>query len=211
MAADAAVELLAPPLSQGEVVYLQSLQELAAGLLGVEAASLEEPPSPAALAALLTSPGQQLRELQAALAAVAGSPASRGAVGEVGAAVADGLMRSLAGRAGVDVDAMFPLRRALLSGGNIAGASASSGLDGAVGGRDRLAGSQGSGSSRRGSEADAHDQRPQAAAAAAGGSAASLRTPSGSSIKMRPLTPTASMDETAEANATVQVPVLAVR
>lgn len=53
------VDLLAPPLNMQEGVYLQSLLELAAGVLGVPPAELEAP-NPGMLLQLLRNPGDQV-------------------------------------------------------------------------------------------------------------------------------------------------------
>ncbi|GAB4820938.1 hypothetical protein N2152v2_007984 [Parachlorella kessleri] len=150
------VEALAPPLSQPEEVYLQSLLELAAGLLGVQPRELESP-SPALLAQLLLRPNDQVKELQQALGVLLGQGSGRitsstpaytsfkggstngssslGAVSSLQASgssgstasgnsavvremtgqVVDALMSLAAGRLGVPVDTLFPLRRSVLS------------------------------------------------------------------------------------------------
>eukprot|EP00775_Hariotina_reticulata_P011760 gene11760-11906_t len=61
-----AVDLLTPALSDQEVIYYQSLLELAAGILDVPPAQLESPGLDT-LMRLITQPGEQARELQAAL------------------------------------------------------------------------------------------------------------------------------------------------
>ena len=66
-----AVDLLFPPLSMQEGVYLQSLVELAAGVLGVPAGELEAV-NPGVLLQLLRSPGEQVRGLRGNLEGIAG-------------------------------------------------------------------------------------------------------------------------------------------
>jgi hypothetical protein len=120
-----AVDMLAPPLDAEEGVYLQSLVELAAGVLGVPAAQLDAPDL-SILFGLITRPGAQARELAAALAAAA-SPAAPGGGGGAGgggggaaaaavaADVADAVAATLAARAGVPLDTLFPLRAPVLA------------------------------------------------------------------------------------------------
>jgi hypothetical protein len=59
-ALEEAVDVLFPPLNMQEGVYLQSLVELAAGVLGVPAGELEEI-NPGVLLGLLRNPGEQVR------------------------------------------------------------------------------------------------------------------------------------------------------
>ena len=114
------VEELAPPLTQPEEIYLQSFVELAAGLLGVRPAELETP-GPALLQQLLLSPSEQARELQQALSSLAGGGSSGtgggdpAVVREMTAQVVDGLLARAAGRMGVAVDTLFPMRGSLLA------------------------------------------------------------------------------------------------
>ena len=65
-----ALDLLAPPLSPEEGIYLNSLTELTAALTGLDQSDLDNPP-PSRVVQLLSSPTDQLRELSGALAAVA--------------------------------------------------------------------------------------------------------------------------------------------
>lgn len=116
MSASQLVEELAPPLSQPDAIYLQTLVELAASLLGVEPAELEAPDA-RLLSRLLLSPNEQVRELQGALTALAGGSggADPAAVREMAASIVDSLMRTAAERLGVDnVDTLFPMRRGVL-------------------------------------------------------------------------------------------------
>jgi hypothetical protein len=112
---DAAVDLLAPSLDAQEGVYLQSLLELAAGVLGIPAAQLDAPDF-GTLFGLFANPGAPARELAAALQSVAGGDggAAAAAVAGVAADVADAVAETLAARAGVPVDTLFPLRRPVL-------------------------------------------------------------------------------------------------
>ncbi|EFJ46283.1 hypothetical protein VOLCADRAFT_105641 [Volvox carteri f. nagariensis] len=55
------VDLLAPPLEPGEQVYLQQLTELAAGVLGVESATLESPTLQSVLQLASSPPDQPVR------------------------------------------------------------------------------------------------------------------------------------------------------
>ena len=113
------VEELAPPLSQPEAIYLQTLVELAASLLGVAPAELEAPDA-RLLSRLLLSPSEQVRELQGALGALlgggGGASADPALVREMAASVVDNLMVIAAERLAVaDVDVLFPMRRGLLA------------------------------------------------------------------------------------------------
>ena len=65
-----ALDLLAPPLTPEEGIYLNSLTELTAALTGLDQSDLDNPP-PSRVVQLLSSPTDQLRELSGALAAVA--------------------------------------------------------------------------------------------------------------------------------------------
>ena len=129
---------LAPPLTQSEEIYLRTVVELAAGLLGVQPAELEAPDA-SLLAQLLFSPNKQVRELQQALAILAeggvqgggggssgssssGTGGSQVAAGgnqrvarEMAAQVVDGLMERAAARLSVGVDTLFPMRRSILA------------------------------------------------------------------------------------------------
>jgi hypothetical protein len=124
------VDELAPALSQSEEVYLQTIVELAAGLLGVQPADLEAPDA-RLLQQLLFNPNEQVRELQAALSILAGGGSSNGTsssssssssssgadpavVREMSAQVVDALMSRAAQRLSVDPDTLFPMRRSLL-------------------------------------------------------------------------------------------------
>ncbi len=113
LALDAAVDRLAPPLDQQEGVYLQSLLELVAGVLGIPAAQIDSPDF-SSLFDLFTNPGEQTRELAAALQALAGDSDAGGAAAAVAADVADAVAATLAARAGVPVDTLFPLRAPVL-------------------------------------------------------------------------------------------------
>lgn len=63
MPAQQLIDQLAPPLSQPEEVYLRTLVELAAGLLGVQPAELEAPDA-SLLTKLLLSPNEQVGLMQ---------------------------------------------------------------------------------------------------------------------------------------------------
>lgn len=128
------VDELAPALSQPEEVYLKTLTELAASLLGVQPAELEAPDA-ALLSKLLLSPNEQVRELQQAFGVLlgggsGGSAASSGgatgggvgasgesatAVREMTAQVVDALMGRAAQRLSVEPDTLFPMRGAVLT------------------------------------------------------------------------------------------------
>ena len=73
-----ALDLLAPQLTPEEAVYLNQLLELTAALTGLSQSDLDNPP-PARIIQLITSPTEQLRELQSALSAVASGDRSGGA------------------------------------------------------------------------------------------------------------------------------------
>ncbi|KAG2430848.1 hypothetical protein HXX76_009822 [Chlamydomonas incerta] len=105
-----AVELLAPPLEPGEQVYLQQLTELAASVLGVDAAALEEPSLNSVLQ-LASSPSDQVRELANVLGNVAGGSNGKNLMTatEVAVEVVDRLAEQQAGRVGVPADTLFPL------------------------------------------------------------------------------------------------------
>ncbi|WIA08193.1 hypothetical protein OEZ85_007646 [Tetradesmus obliquus] len=88
-----AVERLAPPLSDQEVIYYQSLLELVAGILDVPPAQLEAPGFDT-LARLITQPGEQAKELQQALvAATNGDAGTAAAAADVAVAVVDEVAR----------------------------------------------------------------------------------------------------------------------
>ncbi|PSC74696.1 alanine-glyoxylate transaminase [Micractinium conductrix] len=120
MAPQQLIDELAPPLNQSEEVYLQTIVELAAGLLGVQPADLEAP-DVRLLQRLLLSPSEQVRELQSALALLVGGggaqdpAAARAQSAEMAGQVADELMCRAAERLGVDPDTLFPMRRSLLA------------------------------------------------------------------------------------------------
>ncbi|KAL4853737.1 hypothetical protein ACK3TF_005338 [Chlorella vulgaris] len=121
MPAQQLVDELAPPLSRGEEVYLQTIVELAAGLLGVQPRELEAPDT-RLLQQLLFSPNEQVQELQAALAILSsgsgnssGSQADTVVVQEMTAQVVDALMARAAQRLGVPPATLFPMRGAMLS------------------------------------------------------------------------------------------------
>lgn len=128
------VEELAPPLSQPDAIYLQTLVELAASLLGVEPAELETPDA-RLLSRLLLSPSEQVRELQGALTALAGGNggADPAVVREMAASIVDSLMGTAAERLGVDdVNTLFPMRRGVLAVLQQQAASGAAGAAGAV-------------------------------------------------------------------------------
>jgi hypothetical protein len=140
MPASQLVEELAPPLSQPDAIYLQTLVELAASLLGVEPAELEAPDA-RLLSRLLLSPSEQVRELQGALTALAGGSggADPAAVRGMAASIVDSLMCTAAQRLGVDdVNTLFPMRRGVLAvlqqqaAGGTAGAASAAGAAGAA-------------------------------------------------------------------------------
>lgn len=125
-----AVERLAPPLSDQEVIYYQSLLELVAGILDVPPAQLESPGFDT-LARLITQPGEQAKELQQALvAATNGDAGTAAAAADVAVAVVDDLARGLAARAGVEVDVLFPMHRVMLQQMGRPSSSSSSGVVG---------------------------------------------------------------------------------
>ena len=72
-----ALDLLAPQLTPEEAVYLNQLLELTAALTGLTQSDLDNPP-PTRIIQLITSPTEQLRELQSALSAVASGERSGG-------------------------------------------------------------------------------------------------------------------------------------
>lgn len=117
------VDELAPPLSQTEEVYLQTILELAAGLLGVQPSELEAPDA-SLIQLLLFSPNEQVRELQSALSILTGSSSSDGSGGfngdaatarEMTAQVVDALMGRAAERLSVESDTLFPMRRSIVN------------------------------------------------------------------------------------------------
>ncbi|GIL78183.1 hypothetical protein Vretifemale_7622 [Volvox reticuliferus] len=143
-----AVDLLAPPLEQGEQVYLQQLTELAASVLGVEPALLESP-SLQSILQLASSPPDQVRELATVLSNVASSSSSSigssssGIAGssstnssssrmqvatEVALDIVDQLAAQQASRVGVPSDTLFPfwppVRNSLLQAAAAAAAAA---------------------------------------------------------------------------------------
>uniref|UniRef100_A0A383VLQ5 ABC1 atypical kinase-like domain-containing protein n=1 Tax=Tetradesmus obliquus TaxID=3088 RepID=A0A383VLQ5_TETOB len=125
-----AVERLAPPLSDQEVIYYQSLLELVAGILDVPPAQLESPGFDT-LARLITQPGEQAKELQQALvAATNGDAGTAAAAADVAVAVVDEVARGLAARAGVEVDVLFPMHRVMLQQMGRPSSSSSSGVVG---------------------------------------------------------------------------------
>ena len=197
---DAAVDMLAPPLDAQEGVYLQSLLELAAGVLGVPAAQLDAPDA-SMLFNLLARPGDQARELAEALQAVAGDPSAGAAAAGVAADVADAVAAALAARAGVDVDTLFPLRAPVLERVRAGFGGGGAGGGGAAAPASPLATQswQGSveGSVEDGGDGSGFDgaapARPAAAAAAAAPAGSSGGSGSGGSgrpgVAMRPLGP----------------------
>ena len=127
-----AVDRLCPPLTQDEEVYAQTLVELGAGLLGVAPADLRLSATPQSLQAALAAvanPSEPLRELQGALQEVSGDAEASGAAREIAGEVVDRVAKGLAERAGVDVDTLFPFRRALMAS---AGGAAAGGGGGAA-------------------------------------------------------------------------------
>lgn len=88
---------------------------LAAGVLGVPPAQLEAPGFDT-LTRLITQPGEQARELQAALVNISreSDAATATAAADVAVQVVEQVAASLAARAGVDVDTLFPMRRVML-------------------------------------------------------------------------------------------------
>ncbi|KAG2496070.1 hypothetical protein HYH03_005989 [Edaphochlamys debaryana] len=124
-----ALDLLAPPLSTEEQVYLQQLTDLAASVLGVEASALESP-SPQQLLGLLSSPSDQVREVANTLVGLAGNAGNVQVATEVAVEVADQLVATQASRAGVPAATLFPLwaplRERLLSSASASAASLAS-------------------------------------------------------------------------------------
>eukprot|EP00879_Flechtneria_rotunda_P007223 GHRR01007579.1.p1 GENE.GHRR01007579.1~~GHRR01007579.1.p1 ORF type:complete len:633 (+),score=243.40 GHRR01007579.1:333-2231(+) len=116
MSLNDAVALLAPPLTDQEVIYYQSLVELAGGILGVPAAQLESPGLDT-ITNLILQPAEQVRELQTVLASLGnGDAPTSAATQEVAVGVVNQIAAVLADRAGVDINTLFPLRRMMLQG-----------------------------------------------------------------------------------------------
>lgn len=190
------VDLLAPPLSMQEGVYLQSLLELAAGVLGVPVAELESP-DPRLLVTLLRNPGEQAREMQQAIVAVAGDRAAAAVAADMVVDVVDGVATTLAARAQVPVDTLFSARSLILrqlasaglANGQSSRANSTSSSSGRGAGSSKLAegsdapsaSSSSSSSSSVGSSSNSEDRVSSAAGAAGNGVASSSRSSSGSS------------------------------
>jgi hypothetical protein len=152
---------------------------------------------------MLTNPGEQLRELQQALTSVAGSADNRGVAALVASDVLNGLMQALADRAGLQVDTLFPMRRALLrAAGSTAPASSGTGSSGLFSTSSSMDDSMDesisstsyssqpvvAGTPSRAGPADVGSSSGSSSnGSGPAGSPASLRTPGGSSIKMRTL------------------------
>ncbi|KIY97909.1 hypothetical protein MNEG_10055, partial [Monoraphidium neglectum] len=193
----AAVDLLAPPLDAEEGVYLQSLIELAGGVLGVPAAQLDAPDA-SLLFGLFANPGDQTRELAAALQAVAGDAESGAAAAAVAADVADAVAGALAARAGVPVDTLFPLRAPVLARVRAQLPTPAQSPAGSMMSFEEAA---------DGNVESGADARPAAAAAAAAAAAGAGQRPQGREqqgeakgqprqVAMRELSVTSSMEET---------------
>lgn len=86
-----------------------------AGMLGVPPAQLESPGFDT-LTRLITQPGEQARELQQALLSALNTsdPAVASAAADVAVGVVDQVAQTLAGRAALDVDTLFPMRQLML-------------------------------------------------------------------------------------------------
>jgi hypothetical protein len=162
---------------------------LFAGVLGVPAAQLESPGLDT-LTSILTQPGEQARELQQALLGAVNSPdaSASAAAADVAVGVVDQVAHSMASRAELDVDTLFPMRQFMLQtvsrGGAVgavaAPASSSSSLIGssiAV----VAAGSNGS------SESAVLQEAAQVAVMAAAGSSAVSTSSNGQVLRMRQL------------------------
>lgn len=162
---------------------------LFAGVLGVPAAQLESPGLDT-LTSILTQPGEQARELQQALLGAVNSPdaSASAAAADVAVGAVDQVAHSMASRAGLDVDTLFPMRQFMLQtvsrGGAVgavaAPASSSSSLIGssiAV----VAAGSNGS------SESAVLQEAAQVAVMAAAGSSAVSTSSNGKVLRMRQL------------------------
>ncbi|DBB04853.1 TPA: hypothetical protein ACH3X3_010141 [Trebouxia sp. C0006] len=104
--AEQLLQKLAPPLSQTEEVYLQSLLEVASGLLGLRPADLE--PNLSTTLQLLTNPSAQMQELQQALTALSGQTANSQVVQEIVEDVLEQLMAIQSQRADVPRNVLFP-------------------------------------------------------------------------------------------------------
>jgi hypothetical protein len=167
---------------------------LVAGVLGVPAAQLESPGLDT-LTSILTQPGEQARELQQALLGAVNSPdaSASAAAADVAVGVVDQVAHSMASRAGLDVDTLFPMRRFMLQtvsrGGAVgavaAPATSSSSSSSLIGSSESsiaavAAGSNGS------SESAVLQEAAQVALAAAGSSAVSTSS-NGRVLRMRQL------------------------
>jgi len=106
VSADKALELLAPPLNRNEEVYLASLTELIAGLMGVPASDLDTPDI-TRLLRLATSPSEQVRELSEALATISGSTANASVIRDMAVEVVEQLATKQGERAGMGADTLF--------------------------------------------------------------------------------------------------------
>lgn len=105
------VDDFAPPLSQGEEVYLRSLVDLTGGLLGVSPSELMDP-SWTTVTAWLMRPSDQLREVQGALSKVLGARSE--VVQDMAQQLVVTLMGRVSDRVGVPPATLFPLAAYLL-------------------------------------------------------------------------------------------------
>lgn len=163
---------------------------LFAGVLGVPAAQLESPGLDT-LTSILTQPGEQARELQQALLGAVNSPdaSASAAAADVAVGAVDQVAHSMASRAGLDVDTLFPMRQFMLqtvSRGGAVGAvaaPASSSSSSLIGSSIAVvaAGSNGS------SESAVLQEAAQVAVMAAAGSSAVSTSSNGKVLRMRQL------------------------
>ncbi|KAF5837147.1 hypothetical protein DUNSADRAFT_4767 [Dunaliella salina] len=109
IAAEEAVEMLAPPLSSAEQVYLVSLVELTANLLGVPVADLDSPSlgSIQSMVRTATNPNEQVQEIGAALNTMAGNRANLEVVQGVVLDIVNTLAKRQEERTGVPADQLF--------------------------------------------------------------------------------------------------------
>ncbi|KAL3161508.1 hypothetical protein ABBQ32_010382 [Trebouxia sp. C0010 RCD-2024] len=101
------LQQLAPPLSQTEEIYLQSLLEVASGLLGLKPADLESP-NPVSALQFLINPSAQIQELQQALTALSGQTAKSQVLQEMIEEAVSQLTSIQSQRANVPQHVLFP-------------------------------------------------------------------------------------------------------
>lgn len=161
-------------------------------MLGVPAAQLESPGLDT-LTSILTQPGEQARELQQALLGAVNSPdaSASAAAADVAVGVVDQVAHSMASRARLDVDTLFPMRQFMLQtvsrGGAVGAVAAPASSSSSLIGSSIAVVAAGSNGSNGSSESAVLQEAAQVAVMAAAGSSAVSTSSNGKVLRMRQL------------------------